>query len=65
MADPLKPPPSLLCKLGSIAVHADELADPRTGHIFDKHALEMLLADPEVVSWMKAMSKMGMLPVKR
>lgn len=63
--DPMRPSPTLLCKLGSIAVHADELANPRTGHYFDKKALDTLLEDAEVSEWMAAMRKMAMLPVKR
>ena len=62
--DPLKPSPSLLVKLGSIAVHAEELLSPKR-HIFDKHALETLYTDPEVVEWRAAMDKMAMLPVQR
>jgi hypothetical protein len=62
--DPLQPSPSLLCKLSSIAVHADELLSPK-GHDFDKTALLQVLQDPEVQDWIKAMIKMGMAPVKR
>jgi len=61
---PLTPPPTLLVKLGSIAVHLDEYMSPR-GHIFDRVAAESLLRDPEVKRWLKAMDKLGMLPVKR
>lgn len=60
----LSPGPSLLCKLGSIIVHAEELASPG-GHPFDKHALDSLLADSSVVQWLAAMRFMSMLPVKR
>lgn len=62
--DPLKPSAALLCKLGSIIVHAEELASP-TGHGFDKIALEQLMKDPEVAEWMAGMRSMAMLPVKR
>lgn len=55
-------PISLLVKLGSIAVHADEFLSPK-GHDFDKIALQQLLIDPEVVEWLKSMKTM--LPVKR
>lgn len=63
-ANPLKPSPSLLVKLGSIAVHVEELASP-TGHHFDKIALASLLNDPEVKDWIAQMNAMAMLPVKR
>lgn len=64
MNDPLKPTPALLCKLGSIAVHADEFMSS-DGHPFDAEALNALLYDPEVVAWLKAMGKMAMIPKKR
>lgn len=44
----LNPPPALLCKLASIAVHADEFTSP-DGHQFDLDALKSALADPDVV----------------
>lgn len=70
MTDPFKPSPSLLVKLGSIAVHDDEMNeyhfDPRQhGFVHDRAALETLLTDAEVIEWRKQMSKMGMVPVKR
>ncbi len=61
---PLSPSAALLCKLGSIIVHAEELTSPK-GHVVDKIALEQLTNDPEVQAWMEAMRKMAMLPVKR
>lgn len=60
----LKPPPSTLVKLGSIAVHVEEMLSPK-GHDYDRIAIEQLLKDAEVVEWIKAMDKMAMLPVKR
>lgn len=54
----------VLCKLGSIAVHADEMLSP-DGHAFDRVALQQLLADPEVVAWLAEMDKAAMLPKKR
>jgi hypothetical protein len=45
---PLKPSPSLLSKLGSIVVHAEELIDPIQSHHFDMVALKSVLNDPEV-----------------
>ena len=64
MSDPLKPPVALLVKIGSIVVHADEFLSPN-GHELDKIALQQLFADPDVREWVKAMTKMAMLPVKR
>jgi hypothetical protein len=62
--NPLAPSPALLCKLASVAVHADELMSP-DGHQFDKAALETVLRDAEVIEWLAAMTKAGMAPVKR
>ncbi len=62
--DTLNPSPTLLCKLGSILVHADEMLQPH-GHEFDRTALLVLLADPDVVGWRKAMDGMAMLPKMR
>jgi hypothetical protein len=61
---PLNPTPALLCKLGSIMMHAAEMMAPH-GHTFDRIALEQLLDDPEVREWQKAMDGMGMLPKMR
>jgi len=60
----LNPPPSLLCKLASVAVHGDELLSS-DGHVFDRIALEQALRDPEVVAWIAEMTEAGMAPVKR
>jgi len=60
----MTPSVSLLCKLGSITVHADELLSP-SGHEFDKHALDTLLADAEVVEWLATMRSMALIPEKR
>jgi len=60
--DVREPSVSLLCKLGSIIVHADEMTEPG-GHEFDHAALRTLLADPEVKAWIKGMG--AMLPLKR
>jgi hypothetical protein len=62
MIDTLQPNPSLLCKLGSIAVHAEEMLSPGV-HPFDKVALESLLSDPEVRQWIKDMG--SYLPAQR
>jgi hypothetical protein len=64
MNDPLKPALPLLVKLGSLAVHIEEMLSP-AGHEYDRAAIDTLLTDPEVTTWMAAMGKMGFLPVKR
>lgn len=64
MADPLHPSPSLLSKLGSIAVHADEGLGSK-GHQFDLAAISALVSDREVIDWLDAMGKMALLPVRR
>lgn len=64
LTDPLKPEASLLVKLGSIAVHADEGLGSH-GHQFDLNALSTLLSDPEVIDWLDAMGTLALLPVKR
>lgn len=61
---PLKPDLALLVKLGSIAVHTEELLSPG-GHSFDRDALNTLLSDSAVKEWIAEMTKMAMLPVKR
>lgn len=62
MSDPLKPSLTLLTKLGSIAVHAEEMLSPK-GHTVDRHALQTLLTDVEVQKWIKDMGVY--MPVKR
>jgi hypothetical protein len=53
---------TLLVKLGSIAVHADELIS-FDGRQLDKDVIKDLLADPEVRQWIASMG--ALLPVKR
>lgn len=62
--DPMQPPLTLLSKIGSIAVHVDEFLSPR-GHTADKHAIEDLLRDPEVIGWLEAMRHCALVPEKR
>ena len=64
MSDPLKPNIPLLIKLGSIAVHVEEMLSPY-GHEFDKSAIETLLSDPELKEWIKEMAALAFMPVKR
>ncbi len=62
--DPLKPSVALLVKLGSIIVHADEYLSP-SGHQYDKAAFDHVLQDCDVQEWIKQMTDMAFLPVKR
>ena len=62
MKTPINTSLSVLVKLGSIAVHAEELLSPE-GHAVDKMALDQLLNDPDVKLWIKANA--AFLPVKR
>ncbi len=62
--NPLQPSAQLLCKLGSIVVHADEMTSP-TAHEFDVSAMKGLFEDQEVKDWIAAMDAMGMVPKKR
>ena len=64
MNDPLKPSATLLIKLGSIIVHQEEMMSSK-GHHFDKHALDTVRNDPEVIEWLDQMTGMAFLPVKR
>lgn len=66
MTTPLLPPitAALACKLGSIAVHADELTSP-LGHEFDAGAIRSLLSDPEVQKWLAEMAALSFVPLKR
>lgn len=57
-------PLTLLMKLGSIAVHADELLSA-DGHDFDRVAIRSLLSDPEVEAFVADMTAKALLPVKR
>lgn len=62
--NPLQPAPGLLCKLGSIAVHVDEMLSAG-GHQFDRIATENLIWDSEVQEWLRAMDGLAMIPKKR
>lgn len=62
--NPLKPSASLLCKLGSIAVHVEE-GSSENGHHFDWVALNGLIRDPEVQTWLTMMGSMALVPRKR
>lgn len=62
--DALHPSVTLLCKLSSVVVHADEYLSP-DGHDVDLVALHSALRDPEVKEWIEQMAASGMAPVKR
>ena len=64
MSNPLKPTASVLCKLGSILVHVQEMQSAK-GHHFDKLAWEALMLDDEVTEWLRDMDKLAMIPKKR
>lgn len=65
MSDSLTSPSlSLLVKLGSIVVHADEFTG-RNGYEYDLVAMRQGLVDPEVTEWLEEMQRRGFLPVKR
>jgi hypothetical protein len=62
--NPLQPHAALLCKLGSIVIHVDEMISTG-GHEFDRVTLEGLLQDNEVKTWLAEMDKLSFLPKKR
>jgi hypothetical protein len=64
MEGPLNPTVSLLCKLGSIAIHAEEIRE-ESGHYFDSIALQQLFRDAEVRKWLDEMDAMSLIPKKR
>ncbi len=68
--DPLKPSATLLIKLGSAMIHAEEIFDQARGPmlnmdtmLFDLPAFKTASDDPEVLEWVKSMGPM--LPLKR
>jgi hypothetical protein len=64
MSNFLAPSVSLIVKLGSIAVHAEEFLS-NDGHEFDRVALTSLLCDVEIRNWLALGDAMAMLPKKR
>ena len=63
VADPLNPDLTVLVKLASIAVHAEEMLSSGS-HAFDVAALRTLLVDTDVKEWLASMDP-ALLPVKR
>jgi len=64
MTTSLTPTLTLMCKLGSIVVHTNELLSP-DGHAYDRTALTLLLEDAEVRAWLRLMDKAALLPKYR
>jgi phospholipid N-methyltransferase len=62
VSDALKPSLSLLCILGSIAVHMEEAMSSK-GHPLDIVAMKSALDNPELRQWIKDMGVY--MPVKR
>lgn len=63
--DPIRNPSiTLLTKLGSLAVHVDEMLS-ETGHYFDIDVIKSVISDPEVKTWIEQMNNLGLLPLKR
>ena len=64
MTDPLKPELALLVKLGSIAIHLDEMLSDKM-HEYDQITLQGLLQDKEVIDWLEEMDRLALIPKKR
>jgi len=64
VSEPLKPEVTVLVKLGSLAVHIEEMLSSK-GHEFDRAAIQTLLDDTELRQWLTAMDEMAFLPKKR
>ncbi len=62
--DPLKPSATLLIKLGSAMIHAEEMIETKFKNLdFDLPAFKTVTEDTEVVAWVKEMGPF--LPLKR
>jgi len=60
----MKPSATLLIKLGSAMIHAEEMIETNFQNLpFDLSAFNTASRDPEVIEWIKAMGPM--LPLKR
>lgn len=57
-------PISLVVKLASIAVHAEEMLSPN-GHYFDRETIKSLLNDLEVRGFLDDPANAAFLPLKR
>ena len=66
MSEVLKPKPILLIKLGSLAVHMEEMIEEDFKNLkFDLPAVQNILDDPEVKEWLKQADALALLPKKR
>lgn len=62
--DPMKPSVTLLIKIGSAMIHAEEMVETKFKNLdFDLPGFQTITNDPEVIEWVKAMGPM--LPRKR
>jgi hypothetical protein len=59
-----EPEKTLLIKLGSIAIHSEEILSKNV-HPFDIETLKALLNDEEVKAWLSEMNNLALLPRKR
>ena len=64
MNNPLKPSMSLLSKVGSLILHAEEFMS-YTGHFVDKTEFDRLMVDPEIKEWLQSMDELALVPKKR
>ncbi len=55
-------PITLVCKLASVVVHAQELLDPAKAHHVDKVALQQAISDPAVRAWIAALGPLAPVP---
>ncbi len=60
----INPSVSVLCNLGSLYVHVEEMLSAK-GHEYDIEAIKGILANPEVKTWIKEMDDSALLPKKR
>lgn len=70
MSNPLSPSATVLIKLGSALVHAEEAfvqidKNDRHALAFDRAAFDTVAQDSEVVAWLSEMDAMAFLPEKR
>lgn len=62
--EPLNPTLSLLSKLGSLAVYAEEMLGHEY-HASERAAIQSLLEDEEVQQWLKEMHQLSLIYRKR
>lgn len=64
MAEKVPTPLTLLVKLGALAVHTAEMLS-NDCHPYDRVALRAMLADPELMAWLKVMDAESLVPKRR